>query len=159
MLFKHRSGSVLRSMLAGVLAVIAAAVPADHSAQHKVMDGVEIYVGIVPAEMVQGHPKEHPESEMHGGIPAGKYRYHVVVALFDQASGKRITGAEVKARVVEPGYTGPQKRLESMLINGNVSYGNYFILGPASYSIEMQIRRPGAAGAILVDFESPQVRG
>ena len=46
-----------------------------------------------------------------------------------------------------------------MLINGTVSYGNYFILGPASYRIEMQIRRPGAAGGILVDFESPQVRG
>ncbi len=159
MLLKHRSGTVLRSMLAAALAAITVAVPADHSAQHKVVDGVEIYVGIVPAEMVQGHPKEHPESEMHGGIPAGKYRYHVAVALFDQASGKRITGAEVKAKVGEPGYTGPQKRLESMLINSTVSYGNYFILGPASYRIEMQIRRPGVPGVILVDFESPQVRG
>lgn len=159
MLLKHRSGNVMRGMLAGVLAAVAVVVLADHSSQHKVMDGVEIYVGIVPAEMVQGHPKEHPESEMHGGIPAGKYRYHVVVSLFDQASGKRITGAEVKAKVGEPGYTGPQKHLESMLINGSVSYGNYFILGPASYRIEMEIRRPGVKGVIFVDFESPQVRG
>lgn len=159
MRIKHRCGNVLRSMLAAALAAIAATVPADHSTQHKVVDGVDIYVGIVPAEMVKGHPKEHPEGEMHGGLPAGKYRYHVAIALFEQASGKRITRAEVRAMVRESGYPGPQKRLESMLINGNVSYGNYFIFGPASYRIEMEIRRPGAAGVIFVDFESPQVRG
>lgn len=44
-----------------------------HSGYHKVVDGG----AIVPAEMVRGHPREHPESEMHGGVvrqPACRWR-------------------------------------------------------------------------------------
>ncbi len=45
MLFKHRFGIVLCSMLAAALAAIGFVVPADHSAPHKVMDGVDIRPG------------------------------------------------------------------------------------------------------------------
>ena len=37
----------------------------------KVADGVTIYLGVVPAEVVLGHPAEHPEGGMHKGGPAG----------------------------------------------------------------------------------------
>ena len=37
----------------------------------KVVDGVTIYIGILPAEMIRGYPKEGPEGAMHGGVPRG----------------------------------------------------------------------------------------
>ncbi len=56
----------------------------------QVVDGVAIYLGVMPAQIVQGHPKEHPEVGMHGGAPTRGDRVHVVVALFDNATGGRI---------------------------------------------------------------------
>ena len=72
-------------MITFLLASLAAfpAVSAAASAnEHVVVDGVSIYLGIVPAEIVGGHPREHAESEMHGGPPAGKHVYHLIIAVF-----------------------------------------------------------------------------
>lgn len=129
-------------------------IEAADQGQPRVVNGVAIYLGVLPSEMILGHPREHTEAEMHGGIPAGEHRYHIVIALFDSASGKRITDAEVTARVSELGLFGPQKKLDPMLIAGTVTYGNYFTLsarGP--YRIQVQIRRPGMPGAIEAVFE------
>ena len=50
----------------------------------QVVDGVAIYFGVMPAELVRGHPREHPESGMHGDPPVGES--HLLVALFDERS-------------------------------------------------------------------------
>jgi hypothetical protein len=141
-------------LLVSALDVLALVTMAAETGQSKVVEGVAIYLGILPSEMILGYPKAHPEAEMHGGVPAGEHRYHIMVALFDSASGKRITDAEVTAKVSELGLFGPQKKLEPMLIAGTVTYGNYFTLsarGP--YRIQVQIRRPGMPRAIEAAFE------
>jgi len=81
----------------------------EDNSRHQVAEGVDIYLGVIPAEMILGHPKLHTEAEMHGGVPVGEHRYHVTVALFDAATGKRITGAQVKASVSELGLSGIEK--------------------------------------------------
>lgn len=49
---------------------------------------------------------------------------------------------------------GAQKRLEPMLFAGAASYGNYFNMpGPASYRIELDIRRAGARDQIRIPIE------
>jgi hypothetical protein len=45
----------------------------------ELVDGLSVYFGVRPAEMIRGHLKEHPESQMHGGIPED-YRHHITVA-------------------------------------------------------------------------------
>lgn len=121
---------------------------------HKVVDGVAIYFGVLPSEMVLGHPKPHTEAGMHGGVPPGEHRYHVVVALFNAATGKRITGAQVKARVSELALSGTEKTLEPMLIADTITYGNYFKMsGTGIYRIQVQVRRSGVADAIEAEFE------
>lgn len=146
-----------RSMLAGILATSAMAALAADTRLHKVVDGVAIYIGVLPAEMVKGHPRTHSEGVMHGGVPAGKNRYHLVVALFDEkAGGKRISGAGVKARISEFGLSGQEKKLDPIVIAGTVTYGNYFSMpNPGPYRINLEIRhaRIHSAGTIEAEFE------
>lgn len=55
---------------------------------HRIVDDLAVYLGVLPAAIVRGHPKAHPETSMHDGAPGGAYhQYHVVVALFDARSG------------------------------------------------------------------------
>ena len=120
----------------------------------KAVGGITIYLGVAPAKVVQGHPKQHPEGQMHGGVPTGGGRYHVTVALFDQATGRRITNADVTATVREIGLGGATKKLGAMAINGTVTYGNYFEMPSAgTYRIQLEIRRPGMASAIRTEFD------
>lgn len=99
----------LRVTAVSIATLLASTTFAADSSQHKIVNGVAIYLGMLPAEMILGHPKPHTEAEMHGGVPAGSYQYHVMVVLFDNVSGKRITGATVSARVHEISLAGTQK--------------------------------------------------
>lgn len=145
-----------RGMLAGILAMSAMASPAADTSQHKVVDGVAIYIGILPSEMIKGRPRTHSEGVMHDGVPSGENRYHLVVALFDDASGKRISGAGIKARVSEFGLPGQEKKLDPMVIAGTVTYGNYFAMpNPGPYRIHLEIghARTHSIGTIEAEFE------
>ena len=152
--------TLLRVVVLSIATLVAGAAFAADSTTHKVVQGVAIYLGVLPAEMILGHPKPHAEAEMHGGVPAGQHQQHVVVALFDQASGKRISGAKVSARVHEINLAGTQKKLEPMLIAGTISYGNYFNIPSTSnpYRIRVLIELPGIAGVIETEFEYQHAR-
>ncbi|MBI5462999.1 MAG: hypothetical protein HY941_12510 [Gammaproteobacteria bacterium] len=132
----------------------------DENAHYKVVDGVAIYLGVMPAEIIQGHPKDHPETQMHGGPPDTGGRYHVMVALFEQSTGKRIADAQVTATVSPLGFSGSEKKLEHMIVAGATTYGNYYTMsGPGPYRIEIRIKRRNASTAIHVTFEYQQPRG
>ncbi len=127
---------------------------AAKSQLHKTISGVDIYLGVLPAEIVRGHPKKHPESRMHGGVPAGS-RYHVILALFDAKSGDRINEAKVSAKVVGTAAVEITKPLEPMSIAGARSYGNYFkMLGQIpQHLIILEITLPGVKRTIRTTFE------
>ncbi len=145
----------LRAVLAGIMALFLTATFAADASTYKVVNGVAIYLGVIPAEMILGHPKAHTETEMHGGVPPGKHQQHVVVALFDNATGKRISDAKVSAQVHEINLAGTRKELEPMLIAGTVSYGNYFNMPVTSnpYRIRVLIKLPGVADVIEAQFD------
>ncbi len=138
-------------VIVGLFLAATAAWSADNS-YHKVTDGVSVYLGIVPAELVRGHPREHPESEMHGGVPTGEN--HIMVALFDDKTGERIVRAEVTARVSSGRASIMEKRLEPMTIAGSLTYGNYFYMsGSGPYQVELRIYAPGRSKPISMRFE------
>ncbi|GMR21657.1 MAG: hypothetical protein BMS9Abin36_2261 [Gammaproteobacteria bacterium] len=140
-------------VLIGVAIFHPIAEAADAPESFKVVDGVAIYLGVMPAQVIQGHPKEHLESEMHGGVPIKGHRDHVVVALFDDATGKRIENAKVMGSVMELGLGGRKKKLEAMKIAGTITYGNYFdMLSKDTYHIKLWIRRPGVPGVVEAKF-------
>lgn len=119
---------------------------------YQVVDGVVVYFGVIPAEMIRGHVKSHPESQMHGGIPTNR-SYHLTVAIFDEKSGERLTDVEVIARVIGKSESGSRKVLEPMIIAGSRSYGNYFRMpGDGPYRIELEIRNPKIPQVIRTTF-------
>jgi len=152
--------TLLSVAVLSIATLVASTAFAADNATHKVVHGVAIYLGVLPAEMILGHPKPHTEAEMHGGVPAGQHQYHVTVSLFDAASGKRINGAKVSARVYEINRAGTQKKLEPMLIVDTISYGNYFNMPVAAnpYRIRVLIELPGVAGVIETEFEYQHAR-
>jgi hypothetical protein len=140
----------LRWLLAGLLLVVSVTVAAGGYRQ--VVDGVAVYFGMMPAELVRGHPQEHPEGQMHGGVPVGEN--HIMVALFEDKTGKRITRAELTATITGPGNFKAEKKLEPMIIAGAVTFGNYFTMpGPGPYRIDLAIRLPGGTKSLRAHFE------
>jgi len=134
----------------GLALTAPAGAAADDSAYRQTIDGVTVYFGIVPAELVRGHPREHPESTMHGGTPVGEN--HIMVGLFESVTGERITNAKVTARV--SGSTiDLKKTLEPMVVAGNQTFGNYFYMpGAGPYRIEIYVQRFGAAREVRATF-------
>ncbi len=142
------------ALLAGFLVIFPAVSSAGHLERSQVVDGMVVYLGIMPAEVMRQHPDRYPEHQMHGGIPSGKDMYHLLVTLFDRASGERITDADVKARVSPLGLAGPIKHLHPMSTAGAVCYCEYFELSPTdTYVIRLEIRRPGVPGVIEAEFQ------
>jgi hypothetical protein len=138
-------------LVGGAVSSVMADATADDN--YKIKGGLAVYLGVLPAAMIQGHPRGHPEEAMHGGVPSGRHAYHVMAAVFDAASGERVEDAVVEARVAEPGLARVTRRLDPMLIADTVTYGNYFQLsGDGPYRIDLSITRPGLATPVSVEL-------
>lgn len=124
-----------------------AAAPAPSAARdpnHKSIDGMEIYLGIVPAETAA---VKQPR-------PSGKGYFYVTVSLRDGATLADIKDAQLEARAANPVTGGETKKLELMTVNNAASYGNFFRMsGKEPYTLTVQIRRPGAAQASEAKFD------
>lgn len=119
----------------------------------KTVDGLLVYIGLMPAQLLKAHAPSHTERKMHGGVPSGKHEYHFIVAIFDAETGERITNASVSARLSPLGMVGPRKPLEPMEIAGAVTYGEFFELPTSDqYVISVEIKRPGANKAVEAEF-------
>lgn len=120
---------------------------------YQVVDGVAIYAGVMPAQIIRGHADQHEERLMHGGVPAGSDSNHLVIALFDAASGRRIEDALVAAAVAEPDGNLEWKTLGPMRIAGTITYGNYFAIPQTgTYLIHTRINISGRAASIDAVF-------
>lgn len=135
--------------------IITAAALADGpniKSNYKVKDGYAVYIGLMPAEMIEGHTSH----TMHGGIPIGQYRYHLAIAIFDDKTGKRIKNATVQVYVNNKIGIGTEsnKTLEGMDMNGKFIYGNYFTLKTAGpFRIDVNINLGSDLKPIKVTFD------
>ncbi|VCJ27921.1 hypothetical protein [Burkholderia pseudomallei] len=151
----------MRTLIAMVLlalllfAIVATVASAQGGAnQHLLIDDTDVYYGFVPSTAAGAHPASHAEAAMHGGVPGSRNSYHLTVALFDHATQKRITDAQVTAAVGEIGLGETRRKLEPMTIDGTVTYGAYFKLGGTGpYRVRIEARRPDRAGKVPVQFE------
>lgn len=104
-----------------------------------------LYVGIIPAELAQAAVEAHKQPSPHiTAVPNVRSRHHVVVALFDTRTGRRITDARVVAKLRGP--TGPPviKPLEPMQVGGAISYGNVFVITEIpGHRFEIEVSRGG----------------
>ena len=148
---------VLAAATAALLTIIAGNAQSEGLSQ--TVNGVTIYLGVMPSEIVRGHPAEHPKSSMHRS-PKGSDLRHIVVALLDAKTTHRITDAEVSARVEQLGLTADHKDLGPMQIGGTISYGNFFRMpGKGLYKIRIVVKRRGVDHPIEFSFEYRPKRG
>lgn len=147
-------------ILAGVLAGLGASASALADDAYRTAGGLAVYLGVQPAQMVRGHPPTHPERRMHGGPPAGRHDYHLVVAVFDAASGARIEDAEVTAVVSGLGHVGRTRiRLEPMRLADTVTYGGFVTLpGTDRYAIAVEVLRKDQEMPVRLNFEYRRAR-
>jgi hypothetical protein len=139
------------AILALALSLLSPDVFAGDAGQIRTASGLTIYLGTIPAEIIRGHPKTHPEAQAHGGPPRGAHARHLMVAIFDAGSGARVENAKVYARVSALGLAGARKALEPMRIADTVTYGNYFDLpDKGRYRIDVEIE--WSHGTAKVDF-------
>lgn len=122
--------------------------------------GLAVYLGIVPAALVRGHPPNDAEGAMHGGAGSGRHQQHVVVAVFDAETGVRVENARVTARIAGRGDVGRQAiGLEPMTIADTVTYGAFVTLpGNDRYEISVDISVPGRARTVSVKFSSDHIQ-
>lgn len=123
------------------------------SERSQTANGLVFYYGVVPAEVVRGHPPKHAERAMHGGGDG----WHIVLAIFDAETGVRVTEADVQATVSMGGVVRWSKPLEPMPIAGAMTFGNYFPLSsPGSYRIRFTVDRERCATATATfEFKVP----
>ncbi len=108
-------------------------VMAGDSERHLQVDGMNVYLGVIPAQLTA--------EKMHNNATPKEHNYHVLIAAFDSKSGARITDAKLKATVAPLGLGGHSKELEAMP-GGALSYGNYFVMHkPGLYRILVEIQR------------------
>ncbi|MFV2060083.1 MAG: hypothetical protein ACC653_05320 [Gammaproteobacteria bacterium] len=120
-----------------------------NTSQHKTVNGVSIYLGVLPAEIIEGTRI----SNMHGGLPAGQYRYHITIALFND-SGKRLDNAHISVQLATPHDTSELKMLEEMQFNKQLVYGNYFTMNETGpYRIKVIIKHPKYSKPIKSEFQ------
>ena len=142
-------------LLASVLTLLAVgqAMTAE-SGGYQVVDGLGVYLGVMPSEMLLDRAEAGPEATMHGGPPGGKHGHHVVVALFDARTGERITDADVQATVAEIGLGGRTKRLEPMPMAEALTYGNYFEMQTKTrYRVILDITTPRLTRPLRATFQ------
>ena len=134
------------------LMVFSTAASAIHLGQTKTVDGVAIYLGLVPAAVMRQNPDIYPAHEP-SKIPSSKHVHHVMLALFDGPGGERITDAIVTARVAPLALAGPTKTLDPTVVAGALTYCNFFRRSPSDTTvIQVEIRRPDVLRMIQARF-------
>ena len=116
--------------------------------------GVTLYWGLVPAAVVAD---KHALAELHGGPPRGGGQvHHLVVALYDSASGRRIEDAVVRAQLSEIGIADePPKYLLPMKVNDQASYGQVFsVAKDGPYRFRLWVRPSARTDEIEFRFDA-----
>ncbi len=143
------------AVLLGLLAFSPAAALAAHPGDSIVSDGMRMHVGVVPSSVLSTHDGPLPEGHDIGPAPDV---YHVLVALFDERTGKRITDATVKASVAPLTLDAPSKPLGAIPWGGLTTYCNFFRMKSGEvYDMKISVARPGAAKPVVFSVRHKSV--
>jgi len=114
---------------------------------------MDIYLAVIPAEMIRGHPTSHFEGQMHGGVPDDNNHFHIMVSVFNKTTKKPVADASIMAKVIGQKHTGSLQKLERMIIEGKSSFGNYFIVPKdETFNITVKIQMKNSDDAIDTVF-------
>jgi cytochrome c5 len=121
---------------------------------HKLVSGMDVYLGMVKAEAMRSAQAQTEKSgAAKVAIPSGRGYYHLNISLADSQSHAPVSDAQVTIQVSD-GMTTQTKPLSIVAANSAVSYGNFFRFSSGNaYNIKTEIRRAGAASPVVANFE------
>ncbi len=152
--FAHRpfARTILFTLCAAALFWTFPEPSAAESEVSRTVGGLKVFLDVLPSAVMK-QQKSITGKGLHGVPPPGGHVYHVMVSVVDAASGEKQRDLGVRARVSGLGLGDPEKDLLPITIDKGVGYGNYFILPPnETYKVQVDIRRPGQAELVRVDF-------
>lgn len=139
---------------AGMLGLTTTPANAGETDGYQVVDNIMIYIGLMPAAIISGHASDHTEKVMHGGIPQGKHRSHLVVAAFDASTYDRITQADVVAILTDQRGAEQRIQLDAMTIEDSVTFGGYLHLpDDGGYQIRIELTQPELNKTVEAEFQ------
>jgi hypothetical protein len=148
-----RRTAIIAAIIAGGAVGASAALAQTIDDYTRTAGGLTVYLGVMPAAIVKGHP-------MRSGAHTGPHEYHVVAAVFDAATGARISDAAVTAQVSGLGLSGTRKKLEPMEIAGTTTFGEFFNLpGRDLYTVKLSVERSGGAPPVVLEFKYDHRQG
>ncbi len=149
--------STLAAALLGLFLAQPGAMSAELANDYQITSDMKIYLGIMPVALLMQHPNALPAGHP---LPSRAHSHHVMIAIFDRATGERITNAEVTAWVATPKRMGVKHRLHPMSVAGYTTYCNFFRMLPSgANTIGVEVRRPGNGLVNTVTFRHSTFRG
>lgn len=141
----------LQSLLVLIALTLTACSPTGRMQTSVSVDGMTADFAVVPAALLTDVASD---AAMRGQPAIGRPdAHHVIVALFEEGTGRRIIGAALKAVVTPPVGPPIEKPLEPMTLVGAQAYGNAFDLQTlGAYEIAVTLRRPGATRTPVIHF-------
>ncbi len=116
-------------------------------------EGLAVYMGVLPAQVLRGKANTDHLATMHGGLPRGSGSHHVVISIFEERTQRQLADATVEASVGSPGLAETRRVLEPMKIADTTTYGNFFPMsGAGPFVVRVTIRRPGQNDPTQVQF-------
>jgi len=156
--WRRRLGAAFIALgLIAFLALAFFALPAAAATDYdKHADGLAVYLGVLPVQLLKG-PSESHLATMHGVVPSSSATHHVVVAVYDERTGKQFDRATVEATVVPFGLGETRHTLEPMKIGTTTTYGNFFPMNvPGPYVIRVPIRQQDQVTQVQFNYEHPR---
>jgi len=151
-MFGNCFNNLFGAVVAMALIFVPATVSADPLNRTKTVGGMTVHLGLMPAAALQRDPCRVAAQD-RVSLPSGANVYHVMLALFDTATGARITDAAVDARISPLTLAGVRKPLVAIAEAGAVTYCNYFRIAPKDiYRVKVEIRRPETATLDRTEF-------
>ena len=132
-------------LLALVLAAAAfAAAPAgaaQEQAYRKVAGQFSVYLTVMPSEIIRGPLRPDIPGASPQRPSATRDTHHVVISIFDSASGLRVENLKMKARVAALGFSGEKRDLDPITLAGHAAYANSFpMLGRGPFRVDVEFQ-------------------
>ena len=142
-----------RTANAGLLLAFSTLSAAAATEYEKHADGLAVYMGVLPTQVLRGNADAGHLAGMHGGLPSGSGSHHLVLAIYDERTKRQVEGAEVAATVTPLGFGPARRRLEPMSIGTSATYGNFFPMsGAGPYTVQVSIHVPGQSRTTELQF-------
>lgn len=138
--------TVLRALMLALVAMpLAGHALAQEAGFRKNVGEFWVYLAVMPAELVTGPELAQTPGATPYRPPAARDTHHVMVSIFEYRSGRRISDAEVQARVAGLGFSGEKKALQPTSVAGAQVYAAPFpMLGRGPFRVDVEFRPVGA---------------